>query len=133
MKSFSHLIALILIALPSLAHATGGTHCTSSVGNLSIGQGHVIGSPLISDVFFTKNEKPLVTIPRDQVVNYWVESDALSIRATDADAMEEILLVKIKNLRDHGLESVGQMDIKLRLADGKTIDRKNVRVSCIFE
>ncbi len=133
MKSFFALLSLALIAAPTLSFASGGTHCKSSVVDLSVGQGHLIGSPLISDVFFSKNEKPLVTIPRDQVVNYWVESNALSIRATDADILEEIALVKITGLRDQGLEYVGKMDVKLQLPGGKSLNRKNIRVSCIFE
>jgi len=133
MKSLSALLFLTLIATPTLSSASGGTHCKSSVVDLSIGQGHLIGSPLISDVFFSRNQQPLVTIPRDQVVNYWVEPNALSIRATDADILQEIALVKISNLRDNGLEYVGKMDVKLQLPGGKFLNRKNIRVTCIFE
>jgi hypothetical protein len=130
-KHHSVLGILLLLLGSTSAFATGGTTCTDRTGlRVSLGQGHVIGAPLISDVFLTKGSALLTVYPRRNVVNYWVDSDQLKIRATDNQALEQVLYVNITGIVPRGGNDPGWMTLRAKLSNGYIVTRNYVRVYC---
>ncbi len=130
MKTLSVLFSFLFLGL-STAFASGGTTCYDRTGlTVSVGQGHVVGAPLVSDVFLTKGTALLTVYPRTNVVNYWVDHHQLKIRASDAQAIEQVLYVNITGIYPRGGKDTAWMTLRATLSNGYLVTRNHVRVTC---
>ncbi|MDC1174238.1 hypothetical protein OAT67_02510 [Bacteriovoracaceae bacterium] len=122
-------LALLALAFTMNAHATGGFDC---VGNKANGEkveifgttGHVVGNPLVSDVFMTVgNVETAQVFPRNQVVGYWNMGRQFKLAITDDNAMEIVVKLIARYKRNSP-----DMKGKLTLPGGEV-----VKVKCVAE
>lgn len=124
-------LAVLTAMVSSAAYASGGFTCTDATG-LSVygGTGRVVGNPLISDVTVDYRGQTIARYPKSQVMGYWNHGNEIRVLVSDADMIDSVAEIRVSGLdgNDDGL-----MTLTALTSYGKTIVRKNVKVSCMFE